>query len=770
MRYFLPHGAVIFLMALMLTATGREPIDADTQLRFADGLMVRGLHEHAIREYQIFREGNPGYEQMDVIDYRIGECYRHLNNLAAAVRAYTRVIDRDPPSVYRHRAMLRRAEMFRLADRKETAITLLRELLDEAQDPAIRDAAHFWIGSSLAAMGERDAAAGTWRDFLNQDRVSAFTPYVALELGKLLAAGNAAEREEAGQWLQRVADEPPDSRHGAEALYQLARLAERSGDDAGAAELFDGFWGNYADDLRAAEARLPTAWTYYRIGRYADSLRICTETLESADTDAADGMPLDQWYYLKANNERRLGKHASAAETYTRLLEKAPRSDLAQAAVLEKAQSQYKIGDRQRSLETMANVRITDAIRLPALWLLATAHDDLDNDSEAIQNYRLIIEHFPESDQAYEATYRLGLLFQNRGAALQTAEYFQAVADKYPDRSMAPTALLAAAEQWRSVDRHSEAVRGYAQLLERYPDHDLVVEALYRKGSSEGQLERNELAIRSFNELVERFPDNPYMADAAFSLGLLYSRDGNHADAETAFERALKAGPDNRLRSRIIFRRALALQRLNRDREAAELFEALLDDPHMDRFDPPLLEWLSKQLREGQRPREAINAADILIETAGDTPEWRQIGHALAGLAALDADDKELARSRFESALAANVHTPLAADAAVNLGELLLDQARVADARHWFREGEKHAQQSDATVLRARALMGLAACYEADDDLTDANRYYSLVGLTYNIPGLTEQALRKAADTFERLGRDADRDKILLELEQRYDE
>ncbi len=770
MRYLGLHAVLILLVGLLSAVDAREPVDADMQLRFADGLMVRGLHEHAIREYQVFREKNPEYDKMDVIDFRIGECYRHLNNLPAAVRAYKRVIDRDPPSDYRHRAMLRRAEMFRLAERQETTIRLLDELLDESPEPAILDAAHFWKGRSLVVIGERDDAIGLWRDFLNRERVSAFTPYIAVELGKLLADGDSAEQAEARQWLQQVADDPPDSRYGAEALYQLARLAERSGDAVQAAAWFDEFWKKHADDIRAAEARLPTAWTYYRVGRYADSLRFCDETLETVDPESAEQIPLDQWYYLKANNQRRLGKHATAAESYTRLLEKAPRSSLAQAAILEKAQSQYKVGDRQRALETMATVRMTDANRLPALWLLATAHDDLDNDSQAIQNYRLIIEQFPDSDQAYEATYRLGLLFQKRGAARQAAEYFEAVARNYPDRSMAPNALLAAAEQWRSIDRHSEAMRGYAQLLESYPEDELVVDALYLKGLSEGQLERTELAVRSFTELLERFPESDYVADAAFSLGLLYSGEGNYVAAEAAFERALNAGPDNRKRSRIMFRRALALQRLERDREAAELLEVLLDDPHMDRFDSPLLEWLSQQLREGERFQEAIHAADLLVETAGDQPEWHQIGHALAGLAALDAGDNMVARQRFEKALETHVHTPLAADAAVNLGELLLAEDRVADARHWFREGEKHAQRSDATVLRARALMGLGACSEADDDLTDANRYYALVGLTYNIPGISERALRKAADTFDRLGREADRDKMLLELEQRYEE
>ncbi len=767
---WMPIMVVLFLAAGM-TAAGRERIDPETQRRFADGLMLRGLHEHAIREYQVLREEHPDYAEMDVIDYRIAESYRNMTNLAAAVRTYERVIEHEPPSPYRHRAMLRRAEMYRLADRKDVTVRLLRELLAETPDAAIRDAAIYWIGRSLVATGERDEATHIWRDFLARDRVSAFTPFVALELGKLLASGDSGEaQQEAADRLRRVLDDPPDPRHGAEALYQLARMYERFGDDEQAAQLFDDFLRDHATDVRAADIRLPAAWAYYRVGRFADSLRLCNETLAGGipDNGGVAAGPWDQWYYLKANNERQLGKHATAVDTYSRLLESRPDSPLSQAAVLEKAQSQYKLGDRERSLETVRGTRVGDAHRLPALWLQATAHDELGNDSEAIQNYRLLIEQFPESDQAYEATYRLGLLFQRRGDALQAAESFQATAERFPERPMAPRALLAAAEQMRSLDRHAEAVREYGRLLEAYPEHELVVEALYRKGVSEAQLGRDEQAARTLRELTERFPDTQYLADTAFTLGLLYSREGNYADAEAVLDRALNAGPEAALRSRILFRRAFALQQLGRGSEAAQLFELLLDDPHMDRFDPPLLEWLSRMLREEQRFPEAIHAADILVESAGEEPGWLQTGHALAGLAALEAGDGEQARRRFEAALETDVHTPLAAEAAVALGEILLEDRRIDDARYRFHEGEQHARQADEPVLRARALLGLGACSQAHGDLTDANRYYSIVGLTYNIPGVSDRALRKAAETFEQLDRPADRDKMLLELEQRY--
>ncbi len=764
----LPICLLAVFAVLLNVAGAAAPAAAavEQQLQFADGLMARDLYEHAIREYLIFQEQHQDYAAMDVIHFRVGECYRHLANRVAAVMAYQRVIQQFPQSAYRHRAMLRRAEMYRLSNSPQIAVRLLRELIAERPAAEIANAAQYWLGISLAASGERETALQTWRDFLQPGRENEFTPYAALELGKFLADLENTPAEEAVTWLRSVSDQPPDSRAGAEALYYLARLAERSDDRPRAALAFDELRERYPDDVRVDAARLPAAWAYYRADRYADSLRLCAAFMEA--NPEPDTPRLDEWLYLKANNERRLGQYALAAATYRQLLQQTPRSALAAAAALEKAQSEFKLGDFEQSLQTMKTVRITDRNRLSAYWMLATAHEARQADNDAIQYYRMLIEQFPDSDEAYEATYRLGMLFERLGDRRQAAEYFQRVAARFADRPMAPAALMASAEMLRAIDRHAEAVRDYSLLLQRYPDYVQAENALYRKAVGEAHLERSENAIASFREFYERFPESDRIADAAFLLGVLHTRQGDHAAAETEFARGLAAGPDDALRTRILFRHAVALQHLQRDSESAAVFRQLLDDPRMDRFDPPLLEWLSVQLRTEQRYPDAIRAADLLVERAAGQAEWVQAGHALAGLAAADGGDPQVSRRRLEAALAVRARTPFAAEAAVVLGEHALRDGRIADARTHFQQGEEFAQDDTLLVLRARALLGLGACLAAENELAAATRYYLLVGLTFDIPELSEQALRQAVAAFETLNRHDDRDKILKEIEQRY--
>jgi tetratricopeptide (TPR) repeat protein len=86
---------LLVLLSAVLPAFG---LTAEEQMRFADGIYLRGLYETAVGEYLVFLRDYPGHDQTPAVLYRTGECYRQMGNQAGAERFYKRVADEHPQS------------------------------------------------------------------------------------------------------------------------------------------------------------------------------------------------------------------------------------------------------------------------------------------------------------------------------------------------------------------------------------------------------------------------------------------------------------------------------------------------------------------------------------------------------------------------------------------------------------------------------------------------------------------------------------------------
>ena len=106
-----PFRAALFLLlpiALSASPAARAMTPGE-QLRFADGLYLRGLHEAAVGEYLAFLKANPPAEDLPRALYRTADCYRHIGNRVGADLFLRRLLSECPSSPYTARAQVRQA-------------------------------------------------------------------------------------------------------------------------------------------------------------------------------------------------------------------------------------------------------------------------------------------------------------------------------------------------------------------------------------------------------------------------------------------------------------------------------------------------------------------------------------------------------------------------------------------------------------------------------------------------------------------------------------
>ncbi|MBU4460992.1 MAG: hypothetical protein KJ579_10520 [Verrucomicrobia bacterium] len=181
--------------AVWMLAVAAAAVSPDEQMQFADGLYARGLHDLAIREYMALLRDSPTFPKMDQVLYRIAESYRETGNGAAADLFYRRVVREHAQSLYRHRAELRRAELFVAANQPADSIGILTDLVKAGPPAEILAGARYYLGVAAAMTNGAAQAESEWKAVMSAHAATPYAALAAMELGALKQKSGAPAAE-----------------------------------------------------------------------------------------------------------------------------------------------------------------------------------------------------------------------------------------------------------------------------------------------------------------------------------------------------------------------------------------------------------------------------------------------------------------------------------------------------------------------------------------------------------------------------------------------
>jgi TolA-binding protein len=756
------------LAALAARPAAGQQLAEDERIQFAAGLFSRGMYDLAGREYEAFLKASPQSTHAAVAHYWIGECRRLQTNAAAADQQYQLVCKNYPDHPLRFRAALQRAELYQTTGKTNEAAGLFQDLLKNDLPPALAAEALYHLGAAHRQAGRiADAMTALEQACTRHPGEQPFAASAALMLGTLYAdpaAGVLHAPEKAPGFFQSVAQNPPDPRLGAEACFLLADYYFRLKNYTQSAEAYRQLLTRYPDDIRAGEARLQAAWANLNAGLYADALQTCDRQLAGRKDAPAD--ETEEWLFLKAASERQLMKHADALETYSQLLEKFPQGAHAQAARYEKALTLYRAGRYADTITEAREILTNTTLRAHSAWLLAESYAALKDQDNAIQYYRLITREFPDDLMACDALYRLAHHLQSKQDYQEATRFYHLLAERFPSNGMAPSALFAAGLCATRRQQHEEAVRDWTRLLEAYPASEVASQALFQRAMGEIQLSRPADAQLSLYQFLKQYPDAPQAAEAGYWLGRLLADDKKWHDAEPVLRAALTRAPSAERDRDIRFYLGATLHNLGQFDEAANVLKLLLRTPAREKFTPPLLEWLAEYLHRHSQHADAAEAARLL--TLMPQPGAKQAGFYLLGRAELAQKKEPKALEALRTALKQKAATRFAAEAALQLGEILRTQGDYRAAAGCFDDAARRANTDAQLETRARAYLGLARVAAAQKETDEALRYFMSIAVLFDDPVIVPQSLYEASETLRSLGRPEDAARMAGELKTRY--
>ena len=132
--------------------------------------------------------------------------------------------------------------------------------------------------------------------------------------------------------------------------------------------------------------------------------------------------------------------------------------------------------------------------------------EHLNQPTEAIKSYEAVIAAAPESDEAADAYYALGMHYYREKDYSTSQTQFDAIVNKFPHLELSHNAQLMLAKSFEDADNYEQAVEIYDNFANRNPRSERAAIAIARKGQiQKDHLKNDEEAKRTYQSLVKKY-------------------------------------------------------------------------------------------------------------------------------------------------------------------------------------------------------------------------------------------------------------------------
>jgi len=273
--------------------------------------------------------------------------------------------------------------------------------------------------------------------------------------------------------------------------YLLGRIAERTGDVAGATANYEGVAAN---DSRLKQYAL---WRLARLARSTGDLVLERERLQQLVSTAPSSLLFETATLRLSESFFESGDFVAAASSAKPLtLSKSIPVARKSAAVMGAAYVKAGKLVEARDAFTKLVMQMPDASRPDDFALDAVRQlDSLDTSSQA---------NLTEAEHLLRAS----VYHFNRDFAGARFHY-QAVVDRFPQSTTIPNTTFQIARTLYSEGKYDDAVKLFQKVFDSYPQSSSARDALGFIGSSYNRMKRTDDAIAAYKLFIDRFPDAP---------------------------------------------------------------------------------------------------------------------------------------------------------------------------------------------------------------------------------------------------------------------
>ena len=551
-----------------------------------------------------------------------------------------------------------------------------------------RDSVLFRLAECYRRLNKMSDAETVYKQLIEVSPGSSQVPRARLQLAPILMDRGGASLEEALKTLDPLtaADVAADVRSAA--FYHKGEVLEKLKRPVEALACFEILRKEFADTEYGVYSALKSAWILSRSENSEEKRKALGIYLE-LDHDAKDAKVAEEACYFAAQVSLTDEKYEESADLFKMLRTKYPDSPRIREGALAAAWACFYCGRYQEGAEILELV-INDKThpqREEVLYVRANCFRELSRNDEAVALYNEQLQLAPNGRLAQKAHYEKLTTLYRTGKYAEVLESIKGFTN--PGDELMDNVLWMKAEAAMKSDQQDAVIQACRTLVEKCPQSPLVKNALYRLGWMLQKQEAWEEASAWFLKVAQAYPDDPLAATSLYASGVCLARLNQSEAALRDWTALLTRYPDSELVAETLYQKAMEEIRTKQSRAAGATLDELLkrfpEDPHK----AEVLYWRGTIFRELSDPAEAEKAFRASL-AANPSKEFERECTLELGLLLQDTGKGAEAAQLFNNLLDSNI--------AEKLGE---------DKLAWLAEFQHRNKQYDSASKAAYVLIKL---------------------------------------------------------------
>jgi len=532
---------------VFLRRFGGHPKAPLARYRLATAQFELGRLADAAESYRPLA-ASEGFEYRAESAFRLGQCELSRESLDAAAKAFETVLALDQAyliasaTFFLGETEFRRGKLERARSRYEE---VLREHRQSEYVPAARRGL-VWCAWQARDLGTTVTNA---RSYLQRHADDAGADEVRVLLGEALLEDGRADEALAAFGQVRTADFRDAQRRGAGFAYAA------KGEHAKAADEFRALVEEHPKSRFAAEARLQQGIQLLRAGDAKASLAALKEAARSEDAEVlywfAQAQKADDQAQAALRTLDRALQSRPAQALVTRIhvargdvlsalgrtrealtAYESGGSDYALYAAAVAALSGHDAGSAARLADTLLRAHPDSSYRTKALIVLGEAQFEAGNHGESRAAFEHVLASSESAAERAQANSRIGWCHYLTGDLSGAAQRFRRLVEEHPNEPAAEEGLYMLGRVLAESSRPDEASQVNALYLRRHPQGEHADEVLFSTARAGGRPD----GIRTLEKLLAEHGESELVPRALLELADLLSKTGDHAAAARSYE------------------------------------------------------------------------------------------------------------------------------------------------------------------------------------------------------------------------------------------
>ena len=397
------------------------------------------------------------------------------------------------------------------------------------------------------------------------------------------------------------------------------------------------------------------------------------------------------------------------------MIRKFPQSSLVNEATLEIANT-YMANERWREaipyLHTLISASGNDEMKPNAYMKLGLAHYNMDNNTDALKNFKYVVDNYPNSVSAEDALDNIRTILLEDGRTDEYTSYMREIG--------------------RPLTADTEDSLTYFAAEKLYDDQKL-----------------NE-ALSAFNNYVQRFPRGEHVLDAQFNRAEIYNVKKDWPNALAAYEAVAAEAPNQYAERSVLTAARIAFFELKDYQKSERYYIQLKGVTQSQEVKLEAMRGLLRSQYQLQKWTEAVENAKELTAAKGGSADDKSLANMAIAKSYQVNGQHDLAITNFKSVVQFN-KAALAAEARYEIANSWLQLNRLPDAEKAAMETISKAGSYDYWTTKAYILLG-EVFYRQEDYFNAKATLQSVVENTIN-PELKAEAQEKLNKVTDAEGR-----------------